>query len=82
MRRARRCFWTLLVIAALATGALSTALTARPSPAAAVAVAVSGVILAASGALAVRILVRLEPVQEKNFHARGGDVDAATRRCK
>jgi len=55
--RVRRTFWALVVIAVAATGALSTALDLRPGPAAGLAVAGSAVTLAASGFLALRILL-------------------------
>ncbi len=61
MKRARRWFWTLVVIAAMAMGALSTALTASAGPIAGAAVAVSSIVLVISAALALRILVRIEP---------------------
>ena len=58
--RARRSFWALVLIAALSTGALSTALKAHPSPAAGVTVAVSGAMVAISLTLATRILLALD----------------------
>ena len=58
--RARRTFWVLLVVAVLATGALSTALRAEPSPAVGAMVAVSGAVLAVSLTLATRILLALD----------------------
>ncbi len=58
--RARRSFWALVLIAALATGALSTALKAHPSPAAGAAAALSGAVLAISLTLATRILLALD----------------------
>ena len=58
--RARRSFWTLVVIAALSMGALSTALKANPGPATGAAVAVSGAVLAISLTLAARVLLALD----------------------
>src|SRR6266542_881891 len=58
--RARRSFWTLVVIAALSMGALSAALKAHPSPVTGAAVAVSGAVLAISLTLAARILLALD----------------------
>lgn len=58
--QARRSFWTLLAIAALAMGALSTALNADPNPATGAAVAVSGAVLAISLTLAARVLLALD----------------------
>lgn len=59
MRRVRVTFWALVVVAIGATGALSRALTAPSSPAAGIAVAVSGTLLAVSAGLALRILVAI-----------------------
>ena len=58
--RARRTFWALVLIAVLATGALSAALKAHPSPAAGATVAISGLILAIALTLAARILLALD----------------------
>ncbi len=56
-QRVRRTFQALVVVAILATGALSKALTAEPGPATGLAVAGSALLLVASGSLAVRIVV-------------------------
>lgn len=56
-QRVRRTFQALMAVAILATGALSKALTAEPGPATGLAVAGSALLLVASGALALRILV-------------------------
>ena len=58
--RTRRTFWALLVVAILASGALSRTLTAEPGPAAGLGVAASALLLAISGSLALRILVVAE----------------------
>lgn len=58
--RAQKSFWALVLIAALATGALSTALKAHPSPIAGATVAASGAALAISLTLATRILLALD----------------------
>ena len=57
MRRVQVTFWALVVVAVLATGGLSTALSAEPSATAGLAVAASGVVLTATIVLAVRILL-------------------------
>lgn len=56
-RRVRQTLQALVVIAILAAGALSTALTAEPGPATGLAVAASALLLVAAGSLALRILV-------------------------
>jgi hypothetical protein len=58
--QARRTFWALVAIAVLATGALSAALKAHPSPAAGATVAVSGLVLIITLTLATRILLALD----------------------
>jgi hypothetical protein len=58
--RARKSFWALVLTAALATGALSTALKAHPSPTAGATVAVAGTVLAISLTLATRVLLALD----------------------
>ena len=58
--RARKSFWFLVLIAAIATGGLSTALKAHSSPVTGIAVAVSGTVMAISLALATRILLALD----------------------
>lgn len=58
--RARRAFWTLLVIAALAMGMLSSALKRNPGPMTGLAVAVSGTALLVALALACRIMIALD----------------------
>lgn len=60
MRRAQRSFWLLVVLAALAMGVLSTAVTSAPSPGAALTVTTAGAILAGALALATRVLVALD----------------------
>ena len=57
--RARRSFWILLAVAIAATGALSTALGAAPSPVAGAWFAVSAIIVAVSVGLAVRVMAAL-----------------------
>jgi membrane associated rhomboid family serine protease len=58
--RARKTFWALVFIAVLATGALSAALKAHPSPVAGATVAISGLVLAITLTLATRILLALD----------------------
>ena len=58
-RNARRSFWILVVVATLATGSLSSALSASPSPAAGLAVALSGLIALLAITLTVRVMMAL-----------------------
>jgi len=58
-RNARRLFWILVVVTILATGSLSSALTASPSPAAGLAVALSGLIALLAITLTVRVMMAL-----------------------
>lgn len=55
-RRARRWFWTLLLVAVLAAGALYRALMAPPGPAVAAVVLGSGTVLPLATVQAARIL--------------------------
>lgn len=57
MTRVRVTFWSLVVTAILASGALARALDAPPAAGTGVAVAVAGVIAAVAGVLALRIAV-------------------------
>ena len=57
LRRVRLTFGVLVVVAVLGVGILGRALTWPPSPAAGIAVALSGLLAAAAGGLALRILV-------------------------
>ena len=59
MRRVRLTYWALLAAAVVATGVLSRALAARPTPAAGAALAASATVLAVTAGLALRILVVL-----------------------
>ena len=59
-RRARRSFWVLVGTAVLATGSLSAALTADPSPLTGLRVAGSGIAVFGSLALATRVMLALE----------------------
>lgn len=54
--RARRAFWMLLAAAVVAAGSLAGALAAAPAPVTGISTAASGIILAVSLSLAVRIL--------------------------
>lgn len=58
-RRARRAFWTLVVLAIIFTGALSRLLQAPPSPRTGLAVAVLGTLTVAAVGLAARVLLAL-----------------------
>ncbi len=55
MSRVMWTFWVLVTLAVVAMGVLSAALEARPSPGTGLMVAVSGTVLAAASALALRI---------------------------
>lgn len=59
LRRARRWFWTLTIIAILLVGALSQEITAKPSPAVGVAVAVTGTLLALVITQASRLMLTI-----------------------
>jgi hypothetical protein len=67
-RRARRSFWILVVVAALATGVLGRAIIAPPSPFAGLRVAISGLILAASLSLAVRVMLAIDRARPRTEH--------------
>ena len=58
--RARRAFWALLIVAALAMGILSSALKRNPGPLTGLAVAVSGTVLLLALTLACRIMIALD----------------------
>lgn len=57
MTRIRVTFWSLVVVTILASGALVRALEAPPSAATGATVAITGIIAAISGGLALRIAV-------------------------
>ena len=59
LRRARRWFWTLTVVAILLVGALSEEITAKPAPAIGVAVAVTGILLALVVTQASRLMLAI-----------------------
>ncbi|HET7399394.1 MAG TPA: hypothetical protein VFJ94_12820 [Intrasporangium sp.] len=59
-RRARRSFWALVLVAVLAAGSLTAALTAEASPATGLRVGLSGIVLIASVALATRVMLALD----------------------
>lgn len=60
VRRARRSFWGLVIVAALATGSLSVALKGHPGPSTGLQVAISGIVLVTTIALAARVMIALE----------------------
>lgn len=68
-RTARRWFWTLLVVAVLAMGALYQALRAAPGPLTAGTLLVSGSVLALSLAQATRLLRALRGPLELDLRA-------------
>ena len=55
VRRARRWFWLLTLVAVVAMGVVSTALEAAPGPGTGLTVAVSGVVLVGSTIQAARV---------------------------
>jgi len=57
---ARRSFWFLVALAVLATGALTSAVAAPPSPLTGLRVAADGLVLASTFALATRVMIALE----------------------
>ncbi|MHB1290086.1 MAG: hypothetical protein ACYC3U_12465, partial [Georgenia sp.] len=59
--RARRSFWILLAVAIVATGSLSSALSAAPSPAVGAWFAVSAIAALVSIGLAVRVMSAQAP---------------------
>ena len=59
-RRAVRSFWILGLLAVVAMGALSAALTAQPGPLTGLIVAGAGLVLVAALTLAARVLLALE----------------------
>lgn len=65
VRRARRSFWSLVVIAALATGSLSIALNNQAGPSTGVQVALSGTVVLVSLALAARVMIALERARRR-----------------
>lgn len=59
-RRARAAFWTLVGIAALSMGALSSGLTREPGPLTGLLVATSGAVVVVSLALAARVMIAVD----------------------
>ena len=64
--RAHRSFWFLLALAVLATGALSSAVAAAPSPLTGLRVAASGLLLLGSLSLAARVRIALDRNRRKS----------------
>jgi hypothetical protein len=69
--RARRSFWTLVVVAVLAAGWLSVAVTADPGPVTGLQVATSGLLLSVSMTLAARVLVSVERARRRSRQRTG-----------
>ncbi len=69
--RAGKSFWILLVVAFVSVGALSSALTADPSPATGVRVAVSGIVLVVAVALEVRVMTAIDRARKNRAATRG-----------
>lgn len=65
VRRVRRWFWALVLVAVLSMGALYGALGARTGPTTGLAVAASSLVLLAATAQAVRILLALDRVRRR-----------------
>jgi hypothetical protein len=63
--RARRRFWALLAVAALAAGSLSNAVTANAGPITGIRVAASGMVLLSALALAARIMIALDRTRRR-----------------
>ena len=64
-RRAVRSLWGLVVVAVLASGSLSAALTAQPGPITGARVAASGLLLLVSVLLASRVMFALERARRR-----------------
>lgn len=64
-RQAYYSFWLLVAIAVLATGALTSALSAQPSPLVGLRVAASGLVLLGSLTLAARVMIALERARRR-----------------
>jgi hypothetical protein len=62
---AHRWFWSLVVVAVLATGSLSSAFGAAPSPFTGLRVAASGLVLITSLTLATRVMIAVERIRRK-----------------
>jgi uncharacterized membrane protein len=62
---AHRWFWSLVVVAVLATGSLSSAFGAAPSPFTGLRVAASGLVLITSLTLATRVMSAAERIRRK-----------------
>jgi len=67
-RPAHRSFWLLVAVAVLATGALSSALAAPPSPLTGLRVAASGLVLLGSLTFAARVMIALEHARRQARH--------------
>lgn len=65
VRRARRWFWVLFLLAVLAMGALYAALGSRPGPATGIAVLITSALLLLSTAQAVRIWLALDRTRRR-----------------
>jgi hypothetical protein len=62
----QRSFWLLVTVAVLATGSLSSALVAPPSPLIGLRVAISGLVLLFSLTLATRVMIALARVHRRD----------------
>lgn len=68
-RTAHRSFWVLLIVAVLAAGSLTDALASTPAPATGLRLAVSGLLLVVSTALASRVLAALDRARTRSATA-------------
>lgn len=64
-QQAHHSFWILVAVTVLATGALSSALAAAPSPLTGLRVAASGLILVGSLTFAARVMIALERARRR-----------------
>ena len=65
MKRVRRTFWTLAIVATVAIGFLSKGVTAEPGAGAAITVALSATVLVIALTLAARILMTVDRRSER-----------------
>ena len=64
-QKVTRRFWQLVAVTVLATGSLTSALAAPPSPLTGLRVAISGLVLIASLTLTVRVVIAVERARKQ-----------------
>ena len=69
LRRTRRTFWALVLVAVAAAGSLRSALDAEPGALTALRVAVGGMVLVVTLGLAARVMLALERVRRRALSA-------------